>query len=207
MRKTTKTRMKKRQSRNNTHTLRIMAAILLAAILAFAAYRILTSHQQGGKAEAVMNQLESIIPGLGQDTCISTGQGRDPLAAVSIEGTDIVGVLEIPSMDIQAPVISGGMTEDEDAESGTEPWFASHIGGSPVQGHFMLAGNKADLFSGIAGLAPGDKVAFTDIDGVRYNYTVMTQYHLKKWDTGDNDLLLCTESDDDTYFVVGCSEE
>ena len=54
-------------------------------------------------------------------------------------------------------------------------------------------------------LKPGDKVAFTDIDGVRYEYEVTTQYHLKKWDQGENELQLCYETtDDDTYFVVGC---
>ena len=61
------------------------------------------------------------------------------------------------------------------------------------------------MFRRIAGLSPGDRVTFTDVDGVRYGYEVMTQYHLKKWDEGDNDLLVCYESDDDTYFVVGCS--
>ena len=53
----------------------------------------------------------------------------------------------------------------------------------------------------------GDKVAFTDIDGVRYNYIVTTQFHLKDWDEADQDLMLCYKTDDNTQFVLGCKRE
>ena len=143
-----------------------------------------------------MTALQNIIPGLGSDTGVSTGLGRDPLAAVSIDGTDIVGVLEIPSLNIDAPVT---------AKDYSEEYFATWLDGSPASGHFEILGNQADLFRNLPKLKPGDRVSFTDVDGVRYNYTVATQYHLKKWDDGDNDLLLCYTTDDDTYFVVGCT--
>ena len=51
---------------------------------------------------------------------------------------------------------------------------------------------------------PGDNVSFTDVYGTTYEYKVTTQYHLKNWDEGDNDLLLCYRTDSDTVFTVGC---
>ena len=204
--KTTKTN---RKSNGISGIIKILAVIILTASLAILGYRLHSSNTSDAKAERVMTQLENIVPGIGQDTGISTGLGREPLAAVSIEGTDIVGVLEVPSLDIFAPVKSSGtaFTEDNDRASDydIEQWFATYIGGSPVRGHFMIAAGRLDLFSSLASLSPGDRVSFTDIDGTRYNYQVTTQYHLKKWDTGENELMLCYETDSDTYFVVGCN--
>lgn len=152
-------------------------------------------HRGSAKAEAVMEVLSEIIPGLDEENGISTGVGRDPLPAVSIEDVDIVGVLEIPALNIKAPVTSKDQSEE---------YFASWLDGSPVQGHFKVIGGRDDLFRKLSKLKPGDRVTFIDIDGVKYRYEVRTQYHLKRWDEGENELMLCYETDSDTYFVVGC---
>lgn len=173
-------------------------AIVLIAIacLGYGAYRVYDGINGSAKAEKAMETLQSVIPGLGVDTDTATGLGRDPLAAISIEGIDIVGVIEIPALNIMAPVADKGVNE---------AYFASWLDGSPVKGHFVIIGGKDDVFRRISSLQPGDRVIFTDIDGIRYSYSVTTQYHLKKWDAGDNDLLLCYETDNETYFVVGCT--
>ena len=189
---------KKASGGSNKRIVTLLIAAVLIAAAVFCAYSFHEKMQGKEKAARVMSSLQQIIPGLGEDTGIQTGSGRDQLAAVSIEGMDIVGVLEIPTLDICAPVAGKGMGEE---------FFAGWQSGSPSKGHFMLTGNKGDLFRNISKLEPGEKVYFTDIDGVRYPYHVTTQYHLKKWDQGDNDLLLCSESDEDTYFTVGCSAE
>ena len=166
-------------------------------MFAFIAYNFYSGSRGDRRAKEVIATLKSIIPGLGVESDIVTGLGRDPLASISIDGIDIVGVLEIPSLDIMTPVM--GQSQD-DIE-----YFTKWLDGSPVKGHFSIIGGRDDIFRKLASLSPGDRVTFTDIDGVRYGYEVMTQYHLKKWDEGDNELLLCYESDNDTYFVVGCS--
>ena len=186
--------MSKKHKGNNL--MRLFALLLVIGLIAFAGWELNGERQGSAKASLVMETLERIVPGLGIDTGISTGNGRDPLVAFSIEGIDVVGVLEIPALNIMAPVAAKGYKEE---------YFASWLDGSPVQGHFMVIGDKNDLFRKIEKLRPGDRVIFTDIEGVRYSYEVTTQYHLKKWDVGDNDMLLCYESDSDTYFVVGCA--
>ena len=173
-----------------------MVTLAVIVAIGFVGWQIYGNYRGGSKADIVMETLEQIVPGLGDEADVSTGMGRDPLAAVSIEGLDIVGVLEVPAIDIKAPVTSKDFREEQ---------FASWLDGSPVQGHFMVIGGRDDVFRKLSKLKPGDRVAFTDIDGVRYEYAVTTQYHLKKWDVGENEMQLCYETTDgDTYFVVGC---
>ena len=174
---------------------RILAGILALLLVAGGGYRLYTLHQHSVRARKAMAQLEKVVPGLGTDTGISRGAGRDQLSAITLGGTDIVGVIEIPALNIMAPVTGKGLNE---------ACYATWLDGSPVQEHFRIIGGRWDLFRKLARLRPGDNVAFTDVDGVRYNYRVTTQYHIKKWDMGENDLQLCYETDDDTYFCVGC---
>jgi LPXTG-site transpeptidase (sortase) family protein len=110
---------------------------------------------------------------------------------------DIVGCLEIPSIDLRAPVTVKGAQQEG---------FATWLGGSPVKGRFSIIGGRDDVFRKLAKAKPGDRVMFTDIDGVRYVYEVTTQYHLKEWDKGDNDLMICFDSDSQTRFVLGCTK-
>jgi hypothetical protein len=85
------------------------------------------------------------------------------------------------------------------------PGFTTWTSGSPVKGHLRIQGDQRDVFLKLSDTNPGDSVYFTDMDGVQYNYRVTTQFHLKTWDSADDyDLLLCYETDDKTYFVVGC---
>lgn len=143
--------------------------------------------------------MENVIPGLSDpiDTSeVTTGQGRDPLISLSIEGVDIIGCLDIPALDLRVPVTA------KDIEI---PFFVTWVSGSPVKGKFRLIGGHEDAFRKLAKAKPGDRVIFTDVDGVHYVYEVTTQYHLKDWAEATNDLLLCYPSDDQTDFVVGCT--
>lgn len=180
-----------------TRRIRNLVIILIViACLGYGGYRVYEDMYGGTRADEAMKTLQSVIPGLGVDTDVATGLGRDPLAAITIDGIDVVGVIEIPALDIMAPVAGKGIEEE---------YFASWKDGSPVKGHFEILGGRDDVFRRISSLKPGDRVIFTDIDGIRYSYSVTTQYHLKKWDDGDNDLLVCYATDDKTYFVVGCT--
>lgn len=183
------------RKRRGNKLIRRIVALLAAAAVCMVGWWLYNGQQGSVKADTIMKTLSEIVPGLGDDNAVSTGVGRDPLAAISIEGIDIVGVLEIPALNINAPVTSKDYSEE---------YFASWLDGSPVQGHFKVVAGRDDLFRKLPKLKPGDRVSFTDVDGVRYEYTVTTQYHLKKWDMGENEMQLCYETDSDTYFVVGC---
>lgn len=176
---------------------RVLALLIIAA-LAFGGYTVLQIQRSMKHSNEVLEVMKTLVPNLGVDTGISTGQGRDPLAALSIDEIDIVGCIEAPSIDLMAPVTAEGYEEEG---------FATIVSGSPVKGNLRLTGGRKDVFRKIAKARPGDTVAFTDIDGVRYNYTVTTQFHLKDWDEADQDLMLCYPTDENTQFVLGCKRE
>lgn len=179
----------------------VIVLVLVAAVLAFGAYFYTHMKASDAQAKETISSLEYMIPGLdsAEDTDPAQGftPGKDPLTAFDIDGRQIVGCLEIPALDLRAPVL--------DKKQEKEAFFVSWISGSPVRGKFRLEGANTDVFAKIAKLKPGERVIFTDMDGVRYVYEVTTQYHLKDWAQATNDLLLCHPSDDQTDFVVGCT--
>ena len=185
--------------KNNTFKIVVLVILIIAAAAGgFMGYRYMQKNNASGEADSVLATLKRIIPTLGEETEVSMGNGRDPLPVLAVNDLDIVGCLEIPSIDLMAPVTAKG-----DRKAG----FVTVLSRSPVKGRFGLTGSKKDVFSSLASVKPGDKVVFTDMDGVRYTYSVTTQFHLKKWDKADNDLMLSYKVDDDTRFVVGCKRQ
>lgn len=190
--------MGKKTAGTTNSVVKTIAALLIIAAAAYFAYSYYQIHKGTKRADMIIETMKGVIPDLGVDTGVSTGQGRDPLPVLEINGLNIVGCIEVPSIDIMAPVLSRGHEEEG---------FAAVENGSPVKGNFKLMGGKNDIFTKLEGTNPGDIVAFTDIDGVRYNYRVTTQFHLKEWDEADHDLMLCYQTDDHTEFVVGCKAD
>ena len=80
-------------------------------MISYAGYSYYAGHRGERKAQETIETLKTMIPGLGVDNDVVTGLGRDPLAYLSIDGVDIVGVIEIPSLDIMAPVM--GQAQDD----------------------------------------------------------------------------------------------
>lgn len=185
--------MQKNMRLNKIIVLIVIAAALAAAIMG---YRYLIQKPDHSSADDVLETMLYMIPGLGTETDVHTGDGKDPLPVLIINNIDIVGCLEIPSIDLMAPVKSKGKSIDG---------FVTYKSGSAVKGKLFLYGRKNDVFKKLATLKPGTKVAFTDVNGVRYGYKVLTQFHLKKWDKAkaEYDLMLYYKTDDDTLFVVG----
>ena len=178
--------------------LKISILLLIIAAIGYGGYTYYQIQQSGKHASEVLNTMKNIIPNLGVDTGMSKGLGRDPLPVISIDQIDIAGCIEVPSIDLMAPVTAKGTRK---------AGFVTVLSKSPVKGNFSLTGSKKDVFSRLASVKPESKVVFTDIDGVRYTYSVTTQFHLKKWDKADNDLILSYKVDDDTRFVVGCRRQ
>ncbi len=176
--------------------IRLVLLLLIIAAAGYAGYRALQIKSAGNDADAVLEVMYDIVPGLGVETGVSTGAGKDPLMTLSINDVDVVGCLEIPSLDIMIPV-----TVTSEQEEG----FMHLVSGSPVKGKLMLEGDRASALVKLPKAQPGDKVVFTDVEGIRYNYKVTTQYNLKDWDEADNDLMVCYRVDEQTRFVLGCT--
>ena len=190
------TRSKQKKKRKGLQIAALAAIALAAAGLIWGGYTVREQNKGKQQAQSVLDAMKELIPGLGTGTEGSGQMGRDPLAALSVEGIDVVGCLEIPALDVTAPVMNKGTRGK---------YFVTWKSGSPVKGRFRLKGGRYDVFRKLAKANPGDKVFFTDIDGTRYAYEVTTQYHVKDWAKADNDLILCYTVDGDTDFVLGCT--
>ena len=173
-----------------------IAVILIAVGLLRGGYLIREQKKSEKEAQEVIEAMKTLIPGLGTEKESSGSMGRDPLAALSVNETDVVDCLEIPALDLTAPVLN---------KKNKKAFCVTWVSGSPVKGKFRLSGGRHDIYKNLAKANPGDKVLFTDIDGTRYVYEVTTQYHLKDWAKADNDLLLCYKVDDNTDFVLCCT--
>ena len=114
--------------------------LMVIALLGYGGYSFLQLETSMKHSEEVLNTMKSLIPNLGVDTGVSTGVGRDPLAALSIDEIDIVGCIEVPSIDLMAPVTAAGYEEEG---------FASVVSGSPVKGNLRIIGGRNGDF-GIA---------------------------------------------------------
>ena len=65
--------------------------------------------QDNEESRAVIESMEELIPYFGTDNEFSSGMGRDPLPVMTVNGVDIVGAIEIPALDLRAPVTDKGV--------------------------------------------------------------------------------------------------
>lgn len=196
--------MKKRSSKKGI----IIAAviILIMAVLAYMGYGAYGARESRIQAERVLLAMAEVVPGFesGGNAESPEAAGRTwdgGIKAITIEGHSIVGCLEVPALDIRVPVTS----EDEKEEGFV--YYGNRSDSVSGAGGLKICGSRHGVFGNLSELEPGDAAFFIDIDGRRYEYRVVTQYHLKTWDEGGNDMMLCYSTDDKTEFIVGFSAE
>ena len=186
------------KKRRNSKKILVISIVILIAVLICILLIFVPKPQENDESRAAIESMEDMVPNFGTDYSYTSGMGRDPLPVMTINDTDLVGAIEIPSLDLRAPVADKGVKKT---------YFARWASGSPVKGKFRIMGNKNDVFSRLNKGIPGEMVIFTDMDGTRYEYTITTQFHLKDWAKADYDLMLCYKVDDDTKFVLGCTRK
>ncbi|MBQ8934265.1 MAG: sortase [Lachnospiraceae bacterium] len=116
------------------------------------------------------------------------------MPTVKIDGTDYIGTLEIPSLELDLPVIS------EWSYPGLRKAPARY-GGSAYRDDLVIAAHNYERhFGRLAGLKPGDELSFTDMDGNRFHYYVLGTEYLDGTDVSgmedgnwDLSLFTCTK--------------
>ena len=113
------------------------------------------------------------------------------MPVTTIDGVDYIGVLEIPALELELPIMS--------------QWSYPNLKIAPCryQGSayqndlILLAHNYSRHFGQIHTLEPGDTVCFTDADGTRFMYEVslveqLERTAIEEMESGDWDLTLFT---------------
>ena len=88
------------------------------------------------------------------------------MTTMSIDGYDYIGYLEIPSLDLELPVMS-------DWDYDRMKIAPCRQFGSTKTDDLVIAGhNYRSHFGTLSGLKVGDRILFTDMDGTEWRYTV-----------------------------------
>lgn len=164
--------------------------LLIAAALFLSAYNEWESHEARDSARQVIAQLCDELPTeAGEPTTLPDVRREMPVK--TINGRDYIGVLSIPSLELELPVIS----QWDYPALKVAPCRYS---GSLYQDNLIIcAHNYASHFGKLKELQPGDIVLFTDMDEHVVTFQMVERETLNPMDAegmeaGDWDLTLFT---------------
>lgn len=157
----------------------VIGSLFLAAALLLTGYNLHRDTSAGSSANAAFERLYPLIQGRA-DSAAASGDTSEkpyipdyvlnpqmPMPEETIDGRSYIGVLEIPSLSLQLPVI-GSWSYAELREA------PCRYAGSAYQKNMVIAGhNYSSHFGNLKNLSQGDTVIFTDVDGNRFHYRVI----------------------------------
>ena len=147
-------------------------AFLLAAALALTAFNLWDGRRAGEAAQAVLAEMPERTPRPSPEQ----GEALEipdyvlnpdmEMPTVEIDGYEYIGVLSIPSLGLELPVMSGW------SYPALRVAPCRYLGSAYSGGFVIMAHNYARHFGAIGTLAPGEGVSFTDTDGNVFEYAV-----------------------------------
>ena len=147
--------------------------LLIAAALCLTAYNLLEAQRAAQAAEHALRQLEEPEPAVTQEPSepepAPPAYVLDPTMEMptrEVDGSLYIGVLEIPSLELELPVISAW----SDARLKLAP--CRYLGSAYLDDLIIAGHNYRGHFGGLPALTEGDEVAFTDVAGNRFVYAV-----------------------------------
>ena len=172
--------------------------LLIAAALFLTCFNLWDERRATNSAGEALRELEAVRPEEAEAT--EPGEAEIPaylldpgreMPAVEVDGGRYIGVLEVPSLGLELPVM--------------ETWSYPNLraapcrySGSAYQDDMIVAAhNYKTHFGQLKELRPGDEVRFTDTEGNVFRYAVAELETLGKYDVaemaaGDWDLTLFT---------------
>ena len=167
--------------RNKKGILPIFAgSLLLAAALLLTGYNLYDEYRAGQSVYRVAEHLEispyeavsNIYPGETEVPDYILNPNMD-MPVQTVDGVDYIGILEIPSLGLELPVISSWSYPNLK----TAPCRYS---GSAYTNNFVIAAhNYKSHFGNLKNLSDGEKVIFTDVDGNVFTYEVVLRETLE----------------------------
>ena len=185
--------------------------LLIAAALFLVSYNLYDELRAEQAAKQAVTQLDAYLPAeAAPEAPTDPVEDQDPLVrdertvipdyvlspnmempVETINGTDFIGVLSIPALELELPVIS----QWNDANLKTAPCRYS---GSAYLNNLIICGhNYTSHFGNLKNLCEGDIATFTDMDGNVFTYIMVERETLQPtsidaMESGDWDLTLFT---------------
>lgn len=188
-----------------------LGLLLIAAALFLAFYNLCDELRAGQSARQVIDRLEAHLPteSAAEEPAKSAGE-QEPLASdertdvpdyvlcpdmempvETVDGIDLIGILQIPALELELPVISQWSYPNLK----TAPCRYS---GSAYLNNLIICGhNYASHFGNLKNLSEGDIAVFADMDGNVFTYKMAERETLlptstEAMESGDWDLTLFT---------------
>ncbi len=164
--------------------------LLIAAALTLSIYNLFSGWNAGRISANAWNQIVRGIPESEQIPDYVINPDMD-MPVRGIDGQKYIGVLEIPAIDVNLPVI------DEWSYSSLKIAPCRYTGSAYLNNMTIAAHNYNTHFGALKNLSPKDKVIFTDMDGNIFRYEVavveiLQPYARKEMTDSDYDLSLFT---------------
>lgn len=160
-----------------------LGAACLVCSVGFVVYNRLEDKNAGKSAEAILEDVKGMIEekrsGRPTDNDVTeppvyAGDQPKEMATVKVDGYDCIGILSIPVLDLELPVL----TDWSYAKLKKAP---CHYYGSCYEKNFVIAAhNYRAHFGRLSELQEGDDVIFTDVNGVARQYEVVLLETLPK---------------------------
>lgn len=153
----------------------MMGAVLVILALLLILYNAREDRTAGSQAESILHKLLEEIP---EDSPSEETAPGEMMAAV-IDGYSCVGILSVPSLGLELPVLS-------DWDYGRLKIAPCLYYGSVKTDNLVVAGhNYRNHFGRLKELQVGDRVYFTEIDGTVNEYEVVSQEIIQPEDVAD----------------------
>lgn len=138
--------------------------LLIAAALFLTGYNIHQQKQAGDAAEQAVMQMREELP---EPVLAGMQQGSNrEMPVVSVDGRAYIGLLTIPALNRELPVISEWDYENL-------KYGPCRYAGSAYQDNLVIcAHNYLSHFGNFRSLSIGDEVIFTDVEGQVYRYQI-----------------------------------
>ena len=181
-----------------------MGLLLIAAALFLSAYNFYDEQRAGQSAAQAADRLEQLMSERSspEDHGPPAGEGEATLPdymlfpqmempVQNVAGVDYIGVLLIPSLELELPVISQWSYPNLQ----TAP--CRYSGSAYLNNLILCAHNYSNHFGGLKDLQEGDSAIFTDVDGNVFTYRmalreVLNPTDVEEMESGDWDLTLFT---------------
>ncbi len=178
----------------------IIGLLFITAALCLTVYNLCDEYRAGQSARQAAEHLKEEIPA--EDNTGKTENGErevpdyilNPNMEMPVEGyeeNEYIGILSIPSLDLELPVIS------EWSYPNLKIAPCRYSGSAYLDNMAIAAHNYRSHFGMLRNLSEGDEIFFTDMDGNRFDYEVvavetLTPFAVEEIVDGGYDLSLFT---------------
>lgn len=170
--------------KNKGYILVGLGVILLASALGLFLYNRNLEKDAQQASENIVPKLQEVI-NQNKTAVESTKPQIDRSESTSIDGHEYAGILKIPALKLELPVLK----EYRYRDLKIAPCFYS----GDTSGHMVIAAhNYKSHFGNLSKLSEGDEISFIDVSGQDFQYKVVA---FEELDAEDNDLLIKSDWD------------